>query len=189
MSPEALESLLAGARETDSVEFKGAMPWDKNILVRDILAMANVIDGGTIVIGVGEQGNEFVRQGLSAANLATYDYDAMRDQIDPFADPRVVFSCDVLTDSEGRQYAVIEVAPFEELPVICARDGADVQAGTIYFRSRSRRPESARVNRAEDMREIVETSISRRLHSLRRAGIVGGEAEAQSTLDAELGDL
>lgn len=186
MSPDALESFIAGARETDSVEFKGAIAWDKNIFVKDILALANAIDGGSIIVGVEDA--TFVRQGLSAEQAATYDYDIMRDQIDPYADPRVIFSKQILQDAGGLDYAVIEITPFEELPVICARDGADVKAGTIYFRSRSRRPESARVAKAEDMREIIETSISRRWRNMRRLGFAG-EPQGQNALDNELGGL
>lgn len=186
MSPEGLESLLAGAQETDTVEFKAAMSWDAKTFVKDILAMANVIDGGAIIIGVEDA--SFVRQGLTARQIATYDYDIMRDQIDPYADPRVIFTKQIVQDAAGRSYAVIEVAPFEEMPVICARDGADVHRGVIYVRSRSRRPESARVSRTEDMREIIESSISRRSRSLRRAGFVPA-TEVQHALDAELGDL
>ena len=189
MSPEALESLIAGARETDSLEFKSAVPWNVNTFVKDILALANVIDGGVIIVGVGEEDGNFVRQGLSAEQIATYNYDIMRDQIAPYADPRVIFTKDAIQDAGGLSYVVIEVAPFEELPVLCIQDGPDnLQAGTLYFRSRSRRPQSARVSRAEDMREIVEAAISRRWRNMRRLGFAG-ESEGQHALDAELGDL
>ena len=154
--------------------------------MKDILALANVIDGGSIIVGV-EDGT-FVRQGLSPEQIATFDYDVMRDQIDPYADPRVIFSKQILQDPGGLSFAVIEVTPFEELPVICARDGQDITAGTIYFRSRARRPESARIARAEDMREIIEISISRRSRTLRRAGFIAHE-EGQHALNDELGGL
>jgi predicted HTH transcriptional regulator len=186
MDTEVLESLLEGAEETDSLEFKGAMAWDKATLVKDILAMANVLDGGRIVIGVEDR--TFVRQGLSPEDLATYDIDIMRDQIAPFADPLVVFSRVIVEDRNGINYVVIEVSPFEEIPVICKRDGADVQAGTIYYRSRAQRPQSARVATSSDMREIIESSVSRRMRQLRRMGFVA-EPEVGYDYDAELGGL
>ncbi len=188
MTPDVLESLLQGARETDSVEFKQAIAWDRNVFVKDILAMANVIDGGAIIVGVEDQ--TFARQGMTAELIATYDLDTMRDQIAPFADPRVVFGSEVVKDAQGLDFVVIEVAPFEEVPVICARGGADVRAGDIYFRSRARRPSSARVERSEDMREIIETAIVRRSRALQRIGfVVEGEANVAAALDEELGDL
>ena len=189
MSPETLESLLAGARETDSIEFKAAIPWHVNTFVKDILALANVIDGGVIIVGVAEEEGAFVRQGVSPEQVATYDYDIMRDQIAPFADPRVIFTRDVIDDADGLSYIVIEVAPFEEMPVICRQDGPDnLNEGTVYFRSRSRRPQSARVARAEDMREIIEAAISRRLRNVRRLGFAG-EPQAHNAFENELGGL
>lgn len=186
MDTQALESLLDGAEETDTLEFKGAMAWDRNTLVKDILAMANTLDGGRIVIGV-EDGT-YRRQGLSDDQIATYDFEQMRDQIAPFADPLVVFRSEIVSDRDGLRYAVIEVSSFEVIPVICKRDGADVQEGTIYFRSRTRRPQSARVQNSSDMREIVESSVARSMRRLTRMGFVA-EQQDRYDYDAELGGL
>lgn len=186
MTPERLEALLEGAQETDSVDFKAPMPWNRNTFTKDILAMSNVIDGGAIIIGV-EDGS-FKRLGVSKLDIETYDIDIMRDQIAPFADPRVHFTRQILEDSLGLEYVVIEVSPFEEIPVVCARGGQDVREGDIYFRSRARRPSSERVSRSEDMREIIEASIVRRSRGLRRIGFVP-DLEEQRGLDEELGGL
>lgn len=189
MTPEILESLLQGASETDSVDFKGPMTWERSVFVKDILAMANIIDGGAIIVGV-EEGETFQRRGLSEEQISTYVSDIMRDQIAPFADPRVVFTKQVLEDASGLRYVIIEVEPFEDIPVICGRDGHDVQAGAIYYRSRARRPESARVARAEDMREIIESAIVRRSRQLQRIGFVPEHgSDLQQVLDQELGGL
>lgn len=189
MKPDVLESLLQGATETDAIEFKGPMTWDAKNLVKDILAMANIVDGGAIIIGV-EEGETFERRGLTPAHLASYKSDDMRDQIAPYADPRVIFSRQIVEDATGLRYVVIEVEPFEEIPVICARDGHDVQAGAIYYRSRARRPESARVSRSEDMREIVESAIVRRSRQLQRIGFAPeAGADLQQALDQELDGL
>lgn len=186
MTPDRLELLLQGGEETDSIEFKAAIPWDKSTFVKDILALANIVDGGSIIIGV--ENGTFSRQGVTDEIVRTYDLDQMRDQIAPFADPRVVFSRSVIADKNGLKYVVIEVLPFEEIPVICARDGADVCKGVIYYRSRARRPESSRVSTSAEMREIVETSIVRRARQLRRMGFAP-EPITQYDFDAELGGL
>lgn len=185
MNTQELENLLAGAEETDTLEFKGAVAWNRNLFVKDILAMANVIDGGRIVVGV-EDGT-FVRQGLSAAQIASFDVDEMRDGIAPFADPRVVFRVECVADAAGLNYIVIEVQPFDDVPVICRRDGADVRAGVVYFRSRTRRPESAAVGNASDMRDIVERAAALSARRLRRTGFVP-DADGPD-YDAELGGL
>ena len=99
MGTEDIEALLTGAEETDVLEFKSAVPWDRNMFVKDILAMANVIDGGRIVVGV-EDGT-FRRLGLTPEQVATYRIDEMRDGMAPFADPRVVFRMDTVADASG----------------------------------------------------------------------------------------
>lgn len=186
MTPENLESLLEGARETDAIEFKAATDWNKKLFVKDILALANVIDGGVIIVGVADK--TFERQGLTPDQIASFDIDIMRDQIEPYADPRVIFHVDFVSDAIGNTYAVIDVSPFEDVPVICAKDGEDVNAGTLYFRSRSRRPESARIKRSVDMREVIETAIVRRSRALRRAGFLEDRSETYD-FEGELGGL
>jgi predicted HTH transcriptional regulator len=185
LDTDALEALLDGAEETDSLEFKGAMAWNRNSLVRDILALANVIDGGRIVVGIEDA--TYQRQGVTAEQAASFEIEMMRDQIAPYADPRVVFRCVVVADRQGLQFVVIDVAPFDEGPVICKRDGVEVQAGTIYFRSRTRRPQSARIDNSADMRDIVERAAALATRRLRRLGFVAEEADPG--FDAELGGL
>ena len=107
MTMDQLEALLGGAEETDQLEFKGAMAWAKISLGRDILAMANVQDGGRIVIGIEDE--TYARQGLSDAQLASFVPDDMRDQIAEYADPEVVFSVKTPIDKHGKRYVVIDV--------------------------------------------------------------------------------
>lgn len=130
------------------------MTWDPVGLAKDILAMSNVRDGGTILIGV-EDGT-FARVGVTAEMKATYNIDEMRDQISPYADPSVSFGVTFPRDRGGLEYVAIEVRPFREIPTICARDGSGLQKGSIYYRSESRRPQSARVSNSPDMRDIVD---------------------------------
>jgi predicted HTH transcriptional regulator len=186
LDTQAFEAMLDGAEETDSLEFKAAIAWDRNALVKDILAMANIIDGGRIIIGIAD--GSFQRQGLTEEQLQTYKIDTMRDAVAPFADPRVIFRREVVTDRNGLQYIVIEVSPFEDFPVICCRDGADVTAGTIYFRSRSRRPQSARVASSTEMRDIIERSAALSMRRLARLGFVA-KPENTYDYDAELRGL
>jgi predicted HTH transcriptional regulator len=170
MNSQDLEAILDGAEETDVLEFKGAVAWDRNLFVKDILAMANVVDGGRIIVGVKD--GTFERQGLTAEQLASYKIDEMRDGVAPFADPRVVFRIEVAVDLAGLSFVIIEIFPFDEIPVICRRDGSDVRAGTVYFRSRTRRPQSAAVANSADMRDMVERAAALSARRLRRIGFV-----------------
>ncbi len=186
MTTDEIEALLDGAEETDRLEFKAAMPWNKNQLVKDILAMANVQDGGRIVIGVEDE--TFKREGMSEEQAESYKIDDMRDQIAPFADPKVIFKTHSATDRNGLRYVVIDIAPFDDQPVICKRDGADVHAGTIYFRSQAQKPQSARVSNASDMREIVDRAVVGAMRRQQRLGFTVSAAKAYD-YDEELGGL
>ncbi len=188
MNTEELESLLEGGAETPTFEVKGAMAWSVGTLVKDILAMANVQDGGTILIGVAD--GTFAREGLTADQQRSFKIDIMRDQVAPFADPSVSFSVSFPIDNDGKTYVAIDVQPFKAVPVICARDGHDVAEGTVYYRSDAKRVQSARVSNAGDMRDIVETAVARSGQRLARLGFVAAEkADLEVSLDKELGGL
>ncbi|MEX1179445.1 MAG: ATP-binding protein [Cucumibacter sp.] len=185
MTTEELEGLLEGAAETASLEFKGPMNWDIGI-VKDILAMSNVVDGGTIVVGVDD--GTFARVGLTEAQVTSFNSDIMHDQVGNYADPVVRFRVEAPEDLQGNHYVAIVVEPFLELPVICKKNNNDVHVGEIYFRSDTQRPASARVSNSNDMRDILERAIFRRRNKLVQYGWVGG-VDVVATFDAELGGL
>lgn len=183
-----LEAILEAAAESDTLEFKRAMEWDVGI-VKDILAMANVFDGGRIVIGV-EDGT-YQRQGLSKEQILTFDQERLRDVVSEYADPLVLFTVETARDRAGLQFVVINVAPFEQLPVICKRDGGrknELRKGDVYYRPKSGRPQSSRVSNSSDLRDILEAAISRRGRRLAHLGL-GPTRPARYDFDAELDGL
>jgi predicted HTH transcriptional regulator len=192
MNTEEFELYLQGQAESPTLDFKAAMLWDAVSFAKDILAFSNVQDGGRIIIGI-EDGT-FVRQGITDAQRHTYKIDIMRDQITSFADPHVNFSVEFPVDKDGKQYACIRIEPFEEIPVICRKDSADTRAGTIYYRNRNRRVESASVSNSYDMREIIEVATVRMMQKKQRVGFSVGskgipqqrESEALARAKAEL---
>ena len=78
--------------------------------------------------------------------------------------------------------------------MICKRDAhhpdgkQELQRGTIYFRSRTQKPQSARVSNSNDMRRIVERAIAKRGTRLREMGLGSAPAE-ENAFDKELGGL
>ena len=185
MNTDELEALLEGAEETYALEFKTAMDWSQS-LIRDILAMANVQDGGRIVIGITD--DTHARKGLSDDHIATYNTETIQDQVAAFADPRVEFRTEVVRDRQGLKFIVIDVRPFETIPVVCRRDGKDLNEGDIYYRSRTGRPASARVKRSSDMRDIIEVAMARSRQRLSRIGFVP-KPDTGPDYDQELGGL
>lgn len=189
MEQEELERLLEGREETQTFEVKCRMPWDVKNLARDILAMANVRDGGTILIGVVDK--TFAREGVDAVTKATYKPDVMRDQLATYADPHVLVTVHFPFDSKGTEYVAIRVHPFRELPVICKCDSKDTKAGAIYYRTTNRRPQSAAINNSYDMRDLIMTAVARVGEGLSRLGlqITSTTSDFTQQLDTELEGL
>ncbi len=92
MTTDEFEALIQGADESVALEFKGPMLWAVNSLVKDILAMANIIDGGHIVFGIEDMTN--TRLGLTEEQDSSFNLDIMRDQV-----AAVCRSCSGFSDS------------------------------------------------------------------------------------------
>lgn len=192
MTTDELESRLEGGIETQTLEVKGACDWNVQSLTKDILAMSNVRDGGYIIVGVEDM--TFVRQGITPTQKATYNIDIMRDQIASYADPHVNFTVEFPSDSESKEYAVIRVLPFEEIPVICKKDGKDTRAGVVYYRNRNGRVNSGPVSSSYDMRDIVTAATVRLMQRTVEFGFTvehqaSKEEKARDKLNQELGGL
>ncbi len=186
MQTSELEELLEGQTETQSLEFKGSCAWEARTFAKDILAMANVRDGGWIVVGV-EDGT-YKRQGLSEVQIRTFDQETMQDQMAEYADPFVSIQVFTPDDKEGRHYVVIKVRPFDDVPVICKKDGLDLQQGAVYYRGKSRRPESARIRNSYDVRDLIELATVRMMRRKTEIGFTVIPSDKQK-LDSELQGL
>jgi predicted HTH transcriptional regulator len=183
MNTEELELYLQGQAESPTLDFKAAMLWDAVSFAKDILAFSNVQDGGRIIIGI-EDGT-FARQGITDTQRHSYKIDIMRDQMTSFADPHVNFSVEFPVDKDGKQYACIRIEPFEEIPVICRKNSADTKAGTIYYRNRNRRVESAPVSNSYDTREIIEVATVRMMQKKQRVGFSVDSKSIQQQSESE----
>ena len=194
MTEDELRELLEAGEETPRREYKQSHPFTdpafQATLIRSILAMSNVRDGGRIIIGVEEQGNRYVPTGMRPEDIDTYDRDTIKDKVGEYADPYVDFALDTGV-YQGRTFLVIIVREFEEIPVICKKDGRDLARGIIYTRTRTRRPESARVSTHADMREIIELAVDKGMRKLQQRGytLAGGTPPARTLFDEQVRDL
>jgi predicted HTH transcriptional regulator len=133
-------------------------------VVKSILAMSNLSDGGHIVIGVkevSEAEGRYEPVGMRSDHLDTFSSDALADFVRNYADPYAKLDVEVVS-LDGRDFIVISVSSFDETPVICKRDYASILSeGAIYIRSRSGRPRSEPVTLYVDMRELMDLAIDR----------------------------
>jgi len=190
MNERELVSILVHGREERNLEYKGPMTWSRPEvqakIVKSVLAMSNLRDGGWIVIGVREKGGVFERVGLSSEELALLKQDDVSTVVNKYADPFCELTVHRLK-YESRDFVIIEVGGFEELPVICKKDGPEnLHRGDIYARPR-RKYETVRVPSQVEMREILETAVEKGVRKLRaRAAQAGiGSPESREISDRQ----
>jgi len=189
MGIEEFERLIEGGTETQKLDFKESCPWNKDSIVKDILAFSNVRGGGCIVIGVRQKDGEFERQGISEKHLKTYKREIILDQLSSYADPRIDIELDPVEDvKNNKKYLIIEVKEFQDIPVICKKDGKEVNKGVIYYRNTDRRPESAPVSNSSDMRDIICLAAIKMRKTYRELGLIPGSTD-KDLFDKELEEL
>lgn len=183
--PTDLMSLIHHSREERFLEYKRSAPWEELRLkvARSAMGMANITDGGTIIIGVAERDGGFIQEGVLDEHLSTYDGDEVQAYVNSFADPYVRLELHHVPD-EGRTFVAIVVYEFDQIPVVCKRASGDLlRQGAIYTRSH-RIPETCEVPTQTEMREITELAtdkgIRRFITRLHRVGIPVEETAMRS---------
>lgn len=173
MTEAEIRSALKYGREQRPVEFKAPGARSNSRfeakVIRAVLGMANLADGGTVLVGIQEEDKGLVAKGLSPDDAATWQYDHFADKVAVFADPFVEFEMSFVS-VDGAQLLSIDVEEFEEIPVLCRRDYADIlQEGALYIRS-LRKPETVAVRSHADMRAVLELAVNKGVRRLVRRG-------------------
>jgi len=154
---DTIASLVTLGRETREVEYKRSAPWNdiKDRIARTAMGMANLRGGGTIVLGMDEAPDGgFVPRGISNIDVATYSEDEIASYINRFADPYVRIELHRFVHEEHIFLAIV-VHEFDEIPVVCKRDGREeMRQGAVYVRSR-RIAETSEVRSQTEMREVI----------------------------------
>jgi len=161
--------LIQLRKEGRSLEFKRSAPWAdkfKAKITKSILAFSNVRDGGIIVIGIKQNGDDsFDFAGMTGDDLETWNYDEVASFVSEFADPFVDFSMERVLDGQ-KTFLLITISEFKDIPVICKKDGSNIlRRGAIYTRT-YRMPESAEVPSQTELREILNLAIEKGTRSL-----------------------
>ena len=167
MDEQEFRELIAIGHEQSGVEFKGpGSRTDKPLLakvIRAALGMANRRDGGRIIIGVNEDDNGApIPTGISDQHLDTWSYDELAYLLDEFSYPNVLF--DLKTKKfDGKNFVVIEIREFDDIPVLCNRNYGEVlRKGACYVRPR-RKPETSEIPAQADMRDLLDLAVEKRL--------------------------
>ena len=178
MTDEEFTEILDRGRETSGVEFKGPGPVSERRLiaqvVRAVLAMANRQGGGVVIVGVEDAGSSINPLGLSPADLETWTYDRVADQIASYADPNASFDLETRVYNDA-SFVVIIIEEFAQIPVLCKRAFDNVlRDGACYVRTH-RKPETSEIPNQTEMRELLDLAIdkgvSRFLERARRVGL------------------
>ena len=164
-------AVAAGDTERRNMEFKKSMPWKdlKCVLTRTIMAMANLKGGGTVIIGIGEgQGKTTDYAGMSREDFDTYNPDDIASFVNEYAEPSVTVVAHKITSHE-KYYVVLDIEEFDEVPIVCKKDGRKtcknhLRRGSIYHRPRRKVESTDRFDYA-DMRELVSLAVAKQ-HAL-----------------------
>jgi predicted HTH transcriptional regulator len=172
MTEQEIDELFALGHETQRVEFKPAGPRTDHLLrarvVRAAMAMANRRNGGQIIVGSEDHGQNIVPVGLNDDQLMTWTNDHVSDLFSCYADPSIQFQLESI-EHRGMNIVVIHVDEFDKIPVhvrgLIRLTGVSyskraLATFAVYVRSRGK-PESAEVSTHEDMRALLDLATDK----------------------------
>jgi hypothetical protein len=163
-------------------------------ITRTSIALANLRDGGILVIGVAEREGVWVLEGIADAHLATYDADLIREKVNAYVSPHV--DLDIVNVAHGdKSFLAIQVREFRETPVLCKKNGPNgvgLTEGRLYVRPAGAARTTA-VTSAGQMHDLLELAAEKRarrlLEASRRIGLVAPEPEDEAKYLKELEGL
>jgi len=181
-------------KEERYLEYKRSMIWTGNDttkvkIAKAMMAMANLRNGGVIVVGMQERARGIWEpEVMTPEQLSSFTQDDVAQWVNDYATPAVQFSIEAITLNVN-QLVIIQVQEFDTSPVICRKQkisgGETLEAGAIYYRS-NRKIESAPISSDEDLRELiglaVDKGIARHISRLHMLGLIPAESAEQ--LDA-----
>jgi predicted HTH transcriptional regulator len=170
MPDKNIIDLIIHGSEERNLEYKRSMSWKDNStkikVTKTSMAMANIPDGGVMIFGVDEISHRYFEpRGMNTNDANSFTQDDISDYVNGYADPFVELTVERV-DYDGKLFVVIQIREFDELPVVCKKDGQDLVRGAIYTRPRHKF-ESVPVPSQTEMREILEMAIDRRIRKHR----------------------
>jgi len=193
---ERVISALDYCKETRTIDFKESATWDdlKWKIIKTSMAMANLRDGGILIIGVSERGESWDLTGIKKEHLDTYDVDIVIDFINSYASPPVDIDIFTLKYSNGNIFLIISIKEFISTPVVCKKNGPDnenIKEGEFYIRP-LRLARSAKITNSNDMHDLLELASEKKAREfIEKAKRVGYEIPEKNNeaYDNELGEI
>jgi hypothetical protein len=195
---DRIHHALSRCQEQPWLDFKESQPWAvlQWRILKTIMGMANLRDGGLIIVGVSERDNKWVLTGIKLSDLESFQNDEIVDQIKKYASPNVRLDVVLHDDEDGNQYLVFHVRQFEDSPVVCCNNSPDAMKkkdrlakGDFYVRPQSGRPRTERVEDASGLHDLLDLAAEYRARRMlevgRRIGLVQAAA-ANEKFDEEL---
>jgi hypothetical protein len=173
-----ITELINTQLETANLDYKEGFEWakqnrDKQFeLIKDILAMANTRDGGTIVLGVKDDTRELV--GVSREVSDSYDQSAVAEMVHRYSKPKANIQV-VKTKVNGKFVVAVMVIEFEDVPIICADTITELhnssrsilRKSAVYIRTSAAATEE--ISSDQDMRELLSRAMLKRGDELLRS--------------------
>lgn len=189
---------LGRCQEQPWLDFKESQPWPvlQWKLLKTMMGMANLRDGGLILVGVSERDNTWEPTSIQDDHLGTFDYDDIVDQLNKYASPQVVVDMVIHKNEDGVRFLAINVHQFKDFPVVCQNNSPDsvkpkdrLASGEIYIRPTTGKPQTVKITDARSLNDLLELAAEFRARRMlevgSRVGLVPGESAA-SRYDAEL---
>jgi hypothetical protein len=156
---------LDRCQEAQGIDFKESASWDtlKWRLVRTLLAMGNLRDGGIIVIGASERGDTWDLTGIMPGDLATFDVDVIIDTVNKYSSPPISIDIVLVEYRNGCKFLALQAHEFEDIPLVCKKSGPKdtIEEGAIYVRPPGL-ARTTRVMNAAQMHDLIELAAIKR---------------------------
>ncbi|NDK32445.1 AlbA family DNA-binding domain-containing protein [Nesterenkonia haasae] len=139
LTNEELAALVATGAEQRSIEFKSTGSTNTESFVatvaRACIALANQRDGGHVVIGVADNDPGGHSGGIDPQHLREWlSYDTVMQKINVYADPPLTLRLEERHLPSGAAVIVIEVAEFDQVPILSNRDYGKRSSGATCTR-------------------------------------------------------
>ena len=175
--------------ERRSCDYKRGLAWDdedfQHNLIKDILGMSNLKNGGYIIIGVEKNDHGIYSPNCLGKEVAdSYDREKVLEASNKYADPPIDLELEGYEIEKGKYIIVLQISEFLEIPTICKK-GYDriMEQGRIYIRT-TRKIETSPSVTSSEMREILELALNKQLAKFKVT--LSQTSQELSTIDTDI---